>query len=210
MLMTAMQKNRFIYLGSIKQQNGAVLLVSLFFLIILATIGIVTMGNSLLQERMSANAKISEMAFQAADSGVRGYSNWFMKQNETARANEVIALNSDPDDLDLPTDTYLTSNACVQATGALTVPTAGTEITVSTCTEYMDGTAGNSVKSTVQARVIPCTPCFNYSINSGGGPNLGNCLNMAVVGTGSVGGDASTTVESTYELTNSGNICPSS
>lgn len=201
--------NRSYRLPAKSAQSGAVLLISLFFLVMLAMIGIVTMGNSLLQERMSANAQISEMAFHAADSGIRGYSNWFMKQTETARANEVILLNVDPDDLTLPTDNYKTSNSCVQSTGALATPTAGTNTTVSTCTNYMDGTAGNSVKSTVQARVIPCTPCFNYSINAGGGPNLGNCLNMAVIGTGSVGGDASTTVESTYELTNSGNICPS-
>ncbi|WP_269619503.1 pilus assembly PilX family protein [Zhongshania sp. BJYM1] len=55
----------------IRGQRGAVLIVSLIFMLILTIIAAASMQSSTLQERMAGNAKDTNLAFQAAEAGLR-------------------------------------------------------------------------------------------------------------------------------------------
>ena len=54
-----------------KQQQGSALIVSLSILLVLTVLGISSMSTTALQERMSGNARDSEVAFEAAEAGLR-------------------------------------------------------------------------------------------------------------------------------------------
>lgn len=53
-----------------KQQDGAVLVISLVLLLVLTLMGVAGMNTSTMQERMAANAQNSNRAFQGAESSV--------------------------------------------------------------------------------------------------------------------------------------------
>lgn len=53
------------------RQQGAVLLISLVFLLLLTVIGLSAIQSSTLQERMAGNANDVNTAFQAAEAGIR-------------------------------------------------------------------------------------------------------------------------------------------
>ncbi len=55
------------------RQTGAALFTALIFLLILTLIGVTALKDSGLSERMSANAQISQMAFNAAESAMDRY-----------------------------------------------------------------------------------------------------------------------------------------
>lgn len=55
----------------IRNQSGAVLLVSLIFLLLLTVIGLSAIQSSTLQERMAGNTRDINTAFQAAEAGIR-------------------------------------------------------------------------------------------------------------------------------------------
>jgi type IV pilus assembly protein PilX len=57
--------------NSTGRQCGAVLIVSLVFMLILTIIAAASMQSSTLQERMAGNAKDTKLAFQAAEAGLR-------------------------------------------------------------------------------------------------------------------------------------------
>lgn len=61
-------KNMLPYL---KPQNGAVLITSLVLLVVLTLLGLSSIQNTTLEERMSGNYRSSVAAFQAAESGLR-------------------------------------------------------------------------------------------------------------------------------------------
>ncbi len=63
----AKQKNR----TSIQAQRGAALVIGLIMLLLLTLIGVAGMKDTLLQQKMVANAKDREMALQAAESALR-------------------------------------------------------------------------------------------------------------------------------------------
>ena len=54
-----------------RSQRGAVLAVSLIFLVILTLVGVSAMQNTMLEEKMSGNVKDRNLAFQNAESAVR-------------------------------------------------------------------------------------------------------------------------------------------
>ncbi|RNL60039.1 pilus assembly PilX family protein [Zhongshania marina] len=58
-------------ISTISRQRGAVLIVSLVFMLILTVIAAASMQSSTLQERMTGNAKDTNLAFQAAEAGLR-------------------------------------------------------------------------------------------------------------------------------------------
>ena len=58
--------------NSVSGQRGAVLIVSLVFMLILTIIAAASMQSSTLQERMAGNTKDTNLAFQAAEAGLRG------------------------------------------------------------------------------------------------------------------------------------------
>lgn len=63
---------------SFHAQRGAVLVVSLIFLLVLTLIGVVSMQNTTLQERMARNVYDGERAFQAAEAALREGEQWVM------------------------------------------------------------------------------------------------------------------------------------
>ncbi|HKK06663.1 MAG TPA: PilX N-terminal domain-containing pilus assembly protein [Gammaproteobacteria bacterium] len=52
-------------------QGGVVLIVALIILLVLTLVAVTGIGNSTLEERMSANARDREVAFQAAEAALR-------------------------------------------------------------------------------------------------------------------------------------------
>ncbi|MEE9355515.1 MAG: PilX N-terminal domain-containing pilus assembly protein [Methylococcaceae bacterium] len=82
---------------AIKQQQGAILIVSLFMLILLTLIGVSAMKTTALEEKMAGNLRQQDFAFQAADSCAtralkEGENFTFNKSWETAGSN--IAMGS--------------------------------------------------------------------------------------------------------------------
>jgi type IV pilus assembly protein PilX len=54
-----------------RRESGAVLVISLLFLVILTILGITAMWGSISEEKMSGNARDMNLAFQAAESALR-------------------------------------------------------------------------------------------------------------------------------------------
>lgn len=57
---------------SLNSQKGAVLIISLVLLIIMTLLGLSSMSNTVMEERMAGNQRNSDLAFQAAESALRG------------------------------------------------------------------------------------------------------------------------------------------
>lgn len=57
-------------------QRGAVLIVSLIFLLLLTLIGTTAMRNTTLQERMAGNTRDTNLSLQAAEAALRAGQNW--------------------------------------------------------------------------------------------------------------------------------------
>lgn len=58
------------------RQRGAVLIISLMLLIVLTLIGLASMQNTSLEERMAGNMRSENVAFQAAESALRDGEEW--------------------------------------------------------------------------------------------------------------------------------------
>lgn len=52
------------------KQNGAALIVGLIILMVLSLLGITSMNNSILEEKMSGNLRNQDLSFQTAESGL--------------------------------------------------------------------------------------------------------------------------------------------
>ncbi|MFK5985969.1 MAG: PilX N-terminal domain-containing pilus assembly protein [Pseudomonadota bacterium] len=65
---------------SIKQQQGAVLFISLIFLVLLTILGLSSMRTTLLQEKMAGNFKNKSQSFQAAETALRAGEQWLSAQ----------------------------------------------------------------------------------------------------------------------------------
>ncbi|MBF0264573.1 MAG: pilus assembly protein PilX [Gammaproteobacteria bacterium] len=64
-----------------KRQQGAILVTSLIFLVVLTVLGLSGARTSLLEEKMSANFKDKNLAFQAAETALRAGENWMAAQS---------------------------------------------------------------------------------------------------------------------------------
>ncbi len=62
------------------QQNGAVLVFCLVFLLVLTMMGVASMESSVLEERMAGNLQDYNAAFQAAEASLQVGENWLMDQ----------------------------------------------------------------------------------------------------------------------------------
>jgi type IV pilus assembly protein PilX len=61
---------------SFYQQSGAVLVISLIMLLLVTLIGVTGTQVTSMEEKMAGNAKDQNVAFQAAESGLRAGENW--------------------------------------------------------------------------------------------------------------------------------------
>lgn len=73
----------------LKKQHGVVLIMSLVILMVLSLLGVSSMKDSTLQERMSGNARDYQIAFDAAEIALRAGEDYL----------KAIALNADFDDI---------------------------------------------------------------------------------------------------------------
>lgn len=69
------------FLTHTQRQRGAVLIISLIFLLVLTLIGVSAMQGTTMQERMSANMQDRNVAFQASEAALRAGEDW-LQQNE--------------------------------------------------------------------------------------------------------------------------------
>ena len=60
----------------IQNQRGAALIAGMLILVVLSILGITTMQSSVLQERMAGNLEQRDVAFQAAEAGLRDAEAW--------------------------------------------------------------------------------------------------------------------------------------
>ena len=81
---------------SSSKQKGAVLATSLIFLVILTVLAISGTKTSLLEEKMSANIKDKNLAFQAAETALRSGENWMNSESFVPIQDDlrVYALNA--------------------------------------------------------------------------------------------------------------------
>ena len=83
-----------------RNESGAVLVISLIMLMLLSIIGVTGMQVSTLEEKMAGNSKDQNIAFQAAESALRGGEKWVVDQllrpqnNTDPSINEVWTLDS--------------------------------------------------------------------------------------------------------------------
>lgn len=64
------------------RQRGVVLFVSVLFLFLLTLLGITSMNDSLLQERMTSNYRDRSMAFQAGETGLQVAQTWIASHDQ--------------------------------------------------------------------------------------------------------------------------------
>jgi len=83
-----------------KRQTGASLIVSLMLLIVLTLLGLSGMQSTIMQERMSSNVRDKGMAFQAAESAIRGGEDWVKSADtNTLRDPDGTTCSSPPCDI---------------------------------------------------------------------------------------------------------------
>lgn len=68
----AQQRDVLISVYRQRHQRGTALIISLVFLLLLTILGVTAVSTSTLQEKMAGNMKDQNMAFQAAETGLRG------------------------------------------------------------------------------------------------------------------------------------------
>lgn len=66
------------------QQSGAALIFSLILLLVLTMLGLTSMRNATLEEKMAYNMRDLNLAFEAAESGLREAESWINRQNSEA------------------------------------------------------------------------------------------------------------------------------
>lgn len=85
---------------SIKHEQGAVLVISLLFLLVTTIIGVASMQSTSLEEKMTGNMRDNDMAFQAAEAALRGAEKWLETVNNTGTFNGSGGLYSIEDEND--------------------------------------------------------------------------------------------------------------
>lgn len=77
-------------------QAGAVLVISLIFLLLMTIIGVTTMQTTTLQERMAGNTRDMNLALQSAESALRDGENWLAISQANRAQAETHAELPDP------------------------------------------------------------------------------------------------------------------
>ena len=74
-------------------QKGAVLIVSLMLLLVMTLLSIASMSNSVMQEKMAANAQNTNRTFQAAESSIGALVNEIRDGSRFRLSNAMTAVN---------------------------------------------------------------------------------------------------------------------
>lgn len=75
-------------------QHGAALAISLIFLLVLTILSIAAMSGSGLQERMAGGIRQTNLAFQAAESGVLAGESWIGSTQRITRPDPILSCTS--------------------------------------------------------------------------------------------------------------------
>jgi type IV pilus assembly protein PilX len=99
-----------------KNQCGIVLVVSLIMLLVMTLLGVSAMNTSLIAEKMAGNSRDVELAFQAAESGLREGESWISNQTvEPVATNDgssrVWALEAMGSDISTKNQAWWMNNA---------------------------------------------------------------------------------------------------
>lgn len=86
-------------------QAGAALITSLIFLSVLTILGMSTLGTALLESRMAGNARDRNLAFQAAEIGLRD-AELFIRDSGRIVGNILLEMGLEPGDYTGQTCTY--------------------------------------------------------------------------------------------------------
>ncbi len=65
-------KAQSLHSSHFQKERGAVLVISLIFLLVMTLIGLTGMKTSVLEEKMTGNSRNQDLAFQAAETGLHG------------------------------------------------------------------------------------------------------------------------------------------
>lgn len=79
-----------------RRQNGAVLVISLIFLLVMTLIGVAAMQGVTLEEKMAGNMRSGEIAFQAAEAALREGEEWIMDINLYDPPTAVSSCSNNP------------------------------------------------------------------------------------------------------------------
>lgn len=72
------------------KQKGAVLIVSLLLLLVTTMLGITSMSTTVMEEKMAGNSRQKQLAFQAAEAGLRQAETWLNTNITTVTAFETL------------------------------------------------------------------------------------------------------------------------
>lgn len=81
----------------LNREKGAALITSLVFLTVLTILGMSTLGTSLLESRMAGNMRDRNLAFQAAEIGLRD-AELFIRDSGRIQENIIIEMDDDAGD----------------------------------------------------------------------------------------------------------------
>ena len=127
-----------------RRQTGAVLIVSLLFLVILTILGVTAMSGTTLEHRMAGNTRDHAIALQAAEAALRdAHRDINPRPNETGRNLRETSYGSN------------TRGTC----GAAGAPNEG----LCVAAQMTEGSAGYVLPDTLDLNVVPGAPYGKYT-----------------------------------------------
>lgn len=129
----------------IERQHGAALIVALSILLVLTLIGVSAMSTSALQERMAGNARDADVAFEAAEAGLRA-GEQYLAGMTTAQLTSDFGTSG--------------KNASSVFTGKFTAPTAATDPEVWVAQSNWDCSTANNTTTYTGAVTVAKNPCY--------------------------------------------------
>jgi type IV pilus assembly protein PilX len=152
---------------TIPSQNGAALITGLIFLVVLTLISLSAIKSTSLEERMAGNARDQDVAFQAAEAGVRDALDYISSTGLLATSGFVAGCSAGLCLNDPAAPVWETITANNDWTSSKTKAYSGTALT-------FDGTTTLPVQPRYIIELLPATlPPAGFSMASGKGANPG-------------------------------------
>lgn len=192
------------------RQRGAALFLSLVILMALSVVGIYAMRGGYLQLLMASNTQQSEVALNAADSGIRAMSNWANLLGQTpSTPGDPLALTHGRTSAGMPNLMTLNLAAssltwCLNSSAVLVSCPSGTTPV------YLDQGNGNRIQVRVTmtniADVTGTTHCVDF--DSGFGCAVGRIDGVATVGEGTSNSGVVSTISAIVDYQTSAKVGP--
>lgn len=146
-----------------RSQNGAALFVALILLAVLMVLGVVSVRNSVFQEKMASNLHQLNWAQNASNAGVGAF---------TVMANEVSSVT--PASILFQARVNGKQEVCIDQNGNQTAADIVNGEKVCTTT-YLDG-VNQTTNVKLEVEKHGCVPQFCFGTSLGGGENRIQCL----------------------------------